>query len=456
MKSTFTKKKLETITEDFIKITKNFLDVYSKNKVSIEVNFRELVGNIKFQDRATHSIHTYPAKLLPNIPYFFLNNSFFIKENECILDPFSGSGTVLLEAILSNKNAFGSDSNPLARLISEVKTTEYDIDLLRKLSASLKKEICVNSEESIKNFPEVVNIDYWFLPSVKHQLAQILESIKSISSKKYRDFFLLCFSNCIKKVSLADPRISVPVKIKVSKKSHNHSFVKETNTRLKGLETLDVIEKFFEIVYDNISRFESKKQLCQNLGNAKIVSNDARKLKIKDETVDLIITSPPYAGAQKYIRASSLNIGWAELSLKKSLKELDSLNIGRENYVKSDYLTLKKTNIADADLLLKKIFEINPLRAHIAATYLLEMRKAIRESVRVLKPNKYFILIAANNKVCNYEFETQEYLRQIAEQEGMVTVCKLVDDIKSYGLMTKRNKTASIITCEWVLILKKI
>jgi DNA modification methylase len=447
---------LETIAEDFKQITKKFLDVYSKNKAPIEVNFRELVNNIKFQDRATHSIHTYPAKLLPNIPYFFLNNSFFIKENEYILDPFSGSGTVLLEALLSNKNAFGSDSNPLARLISEVKTTEYDIDLLKKLSSSLKKEICINSEESIKNFPEVVNIDYWFLPSVKHQLAQILERIKSISSKKYKDFFLLCFSNCIKKVSLADPRISVPVKIKVAKESHSHSFVKETNTRLKGLETLNVIEKFFEIVNDNIDRFESKEQLCKSSVKAKIVSNDARKLKIRNETVDLIISSPPYAGAQKYIRACSLNLGWTELSSIEKLRELDKENIGRENYSKEEYKNLKVTGIEEADNLLKEIFEINPIRAHIAGNYLAEMKQAIKEAVRVLKKDKYLILIAANNRVCNKEFKTQEYLRQIAEMEGMETKCVLIDDIKSYGLMTKRNKTASIITCEWVLILKKL
>ncbi|AUX18711.1 class I SAM-dependent methyltransferase [Flavobacterium columnare] len=446
---------METKIEDFKEVTKKFLEEYSKNKMPIEVNFRELVNNIKFQDRATHSIHTYPAKLLPNIPYFFLNNSFFIKENEYILDPFSGSGTVLLEAVLSNKNAFGSDSNPLARLISEVKTTEYDIDLLRKLSASLKKEIYINSEVYI-SFPEVVNIDYWFLPSVKNQLAQILEKIKSISSKKYKDFFLLCFSNCIKKVSLADPRISVPVKIKVSKESHSHSFVKETNTRLKGLETLDVIEKFFEIVNDNISRFECKAQLCQNLANAKIVSNDARKLKINDETVDLIISSPPYAGAQKYIRACSLNLGWTELSSIEKLRELDKENIGRENYSKVEYKNLKITGIEEADNLLKEIFEINPIRAHIAGNYLIEMQQAIKEAVRVLKKDKYLILIAANNSVCNKEFKTQEYLRQIAEKEGMETKCVLIDDIKSYGLMTKRNKTASIITCEWVLILKKL
>ena len=169
----------------------------------------------------------------------------------------------------------------------------------------------------------------------------------------------------------------------------------------------------------------------------------------------MIITSPPYAGAQKYIRSCSLNLGWTELSGKDNLRTLDKENIGRENYSKSEYIALKTTGIHEADELLQEIFQINPLRAHIAANYLLEMKQAIIEASRVLKKNKYFILVAANNKVCNKEFPTQEYLRLIAKDCGLITVCRLIDDIKSYGLMTKRNKTASVITCEWVLILKK-
>ena len=83
------------------------------------------------------------------------------------------------------------------------------------------------------------------------------------------------------------------------------------------------------------------------------------------------------------------------------------------------------------------------------------MTQALKESIRVLKKDKYFVLVAANNNVCGLEFETQRYLKEIAIEHGMQIECELIDDIQSYGLMTKRNKTASIISCEWVLILKK-
>lgn len=439
--------------KDYKELFIRFLDKYSKGKEPVQVNFRKLVDEIKFQDRATHFVHSYPAKLLPNIPYFFLNNSFFVSEGDNVLDPFCGSGTVLLESKLAGMNPLGCDANPLARLISKVKTSNYNEKTLINIRDSLREELS-NGETIENNFPDVVNLDYWFLPNIKVQLNTILKNINLISDEKYRNFFLLCFSNCIKKVSLADSRVAVPVRIKVEHYPIGHQFRERNEKKLNELETLNVYDKFFEILDTNIKRYQNKKKIFKSRFIGKVGSIDARNLKLPDNSIDLIITSPPYAGAQKYIRASSLNLGWTELIKANKLRYLDSKNIGRENYLKSEYLELKKTGIKDADLLLEKIHAKNPLRAHIAANYLLEMRMALRESVRVLKPNKHLVLVAANNQVCGFEFKTQEYLRQIAEGLGMITICRLIDDIKSYGLMTKRNKTASIITCEWVLILK--
>lgn len=439
---------------DFREISKNFLLQYARDGQPIQVNFRDLVNHLTFQDRATHLIHSYPAKLLPHIPYFFLHNSLFAKKGFKVLDPFSGSGTVLLEAKLSGMHPFGSDANPLARLISKVKTDNFDIKLLNEIKRTLFDTLEIGVEFS-DNFPNVINLDYWFTSNVKIQLNSILIAIKTIKNKKYRDFFLLCFSNCIKKLSLADPRVSVPVRIKPNHYPFGHPLRLKNEKKLDQLKTINARKKFFEIVEINIKRYENSRRLnsCRKVG--KIISEDARKLQLNDESIDLIITSPPYAGAQKYIRASSLNLGWTELVGTKGLKFLDSQNIGRENYVKSEYINLANSGIEDADFILKKIHEINPLRAHIASNYLLEMKVALSESIRVLKKDKYMILVAANNQVCGFEFRTQDYLKQICESFGMKVVCRLIDDIKSYGLMTKRNKTASIITCEWVLILQK-
>lgn len=441
------------VTNDFNKLILDYFENYSKNNQPIEVSFRDLVPQISNSDRANHLIHAYPAKLLMHIPYFFLNNNIFSKPGDYVLDPFCGSGTVLLESIINNRNAYGTDANPLARLISEVKIKEYDIEILKGIAKNIKLDI---NDASQFKAPKVINIDYWFLPQIKQQLSSILEAIEKIPNEDYKKFFLICFSNCIKKVSLSDPRVSVPVKLKIAQYYIDHPLRKKTEEQLKQLHTIKVKDKFFEIVLNNIKRTEALIHIKSQDASASIIGNDAKSLNLDENTIDLIITSPPYAGAQKYIRSSSLNLGWLGLtSTDKCLKNLEEQNIGREHYKKSDYSLLKKTNILEADLILEDIYNINPLRSFIAANYLNEMRIAFSESIRVLKKGSYFILVAANNQICGKEFKTQEYLMKIMQELGMKVVLRLIDDIKSYGLMTKRNKTASIITREWILIFQK-
>lgn len=105
---------------------------YAVDPTPIPVNFRQLVPELNNVDRYSHSIHSYPAKLISHIPHFFLNSNVFCPDQGTVLDPFCGTGTVLLEAILHKKNALGADANPLARLITNAKVTYLDEELLRQ------------------------------------------------------------------------------------------------------------------------------------------------------------------------------------------------------------------------------------------------------------------------------------------------------------------------------------
>lgn len=435
-----------------------YISEYSKYKKPIEVSFKELLPELKNIDRYTHLIHTYPAKLLVHIPYFFINNDIFSKKGDTIFDPFCGTGTVLLEAALAGRNAIGADANPMARLIAEVKVKKFDTETLRLNLQSILRSAKRYKKSTI---PDVVNRDYWFSIKTQKQLSNLLCAIKKLEDVSNRNFFLICFSNCIKKVSYADPRIAVPVKLNPNRFEKGTKTYMDIIKRLKDLDSCDVYSKFENICNENINRFS---QLCYPSETlVDIVSKDARCITenldseklLTNESVDLIITSPPYAGAQKYIRSSSLNIGWLELAGPEDLKILDNQNIGRENYLKKD-VTEIKTDIPAADELISKVYSINKMRAHIVGNYLNEMKDALNESVRLLKKNSYLVLIIGNNKVCNYEFNTQQYLTDyLVENCGLILIFKLIDDIKSYGLMTKRNKTADIISREWILVFKK-
>lgn len=441
----------------YSKPLKDLLDKYKDKQEPISVNFRELVPSVGRGERLSHLLHPYPAKLLANIPIFFLQNDILSKPGDVVVDPFSGSGTVLLEAIVNNRIGIGADSSPMARLIAKVKTTPIDIEATQKMFDAFKQNLSVSP-----TIPKVTNIKHWFYPRIIEQLGRIKSTIDALEDSDIKDFFSVCFSGCVRKVSLANPRLSVPVRLKKElfpKGSWRHD---EAKNKLEYLKTASVIEIFEQIYNRNLKRISSLRSLaktniriCKDARNLSYENKSGKLCKIKNNSVSLVITSPPYAGAQKYIRSLSLSLGWLGFCDEIPLTKYKEKSIGREEYKTSAYIELLNTGIPDADVLLKEIYQENPKRAHIAANYLNEMRQSFKELKRVLKPGGHFVLVIANNQVCGREFKTTEYLEAIAHQLGFKTKLRLVDDIKSWGLMTKRNKTASTITCEWIFVLEK-
>jgi DNA modification methylase len=444
-------------TED---VLLRLLERYGKSRRAVTVNFRKLVPWIPVGERATHYLHSYPAKLLPQISAFFLANSLLSKPGDTVLDPFCGSGTVLLESVLHGRMALGADANPLARLIADVKVSDCGPDQLRRHHSLL-----VRRARSYRRVtpPDVVNIDYWFYPHVIEQLARLRRAIDTLADPEISNFFRVCFSACVRRVSLADPRLSVPVRLRENQYPAGHPFRESTNARLRKLRRQNVFAEFETIVETNIERVAAFRRMRVDGASARVISADARCLRerldssndLPDGTVDLIVTSPPYAGAQKYIRASSLSIGWLGLANGHSLRQLEDQNIGREHFTTGGTFLVPKTGIPDADRRLERIAARNPLRALITATYLVEMQEALSEAVRVLKPGGYIVLVAANNRICGNEFKTQRYLQTLLEHLGLVVQLRVVDAIKSRGLMTRRNRTASVIAREWALLFQK-
>ncbi|WP_256097196.1 DNA adenine methylase [Brachyspira hampsonii] len=75
----------------------------------------------------THGIHSYPAVMVSPISRNIINIVRQVMEVDSLFDPFSGSGTVLVEGMLSNiKTIYGNDINPLAIFISKVKTNKLN------------------------------------------------------------------------------------------------------------------------------------------------------------------------------------------------------------------------------------------------------------------------------------------------------------------------------------------
>ena len=430
---------------------KGYYQSFQKNGEPISVNFRSLVPELKKPERYTHLIHSYPAKLLVNIPYFFFATDVLCPANGTVLDPFCGTGTVLLEAALSGRNALGADANPLAELITGGKTVFIPKEVLQEtLRIILDK--AKKYRRTIEH-PDAIAV--WYSASSLRQLSNLQRAISEIEDERQKTFFELCFSGVARKVSFADPSISVPVHWNPERFSSNPQKKEEVRKKLEMLQTVKVYVKFETVCKANIDRVESLRGKIADSVSTRIISKDARQLGLADNSVDMILTSPPYAGAQKYIRASWLNLYWLNRVKIEDIRELKTHNIGREDYRKEEVYEAY-TGIKPADGVLKELYESGyTYRAFLTANYLNEMKEALDESCRVLRPDGYMVIVIGNNTVCKRQFDTQDYLTSYLVSKGMKLQYKLIDDIKSYGLMTKRNKTADTISREWILVFKK-
>lgn len=420
------------------------------NPPATEVDFLELFPDKSGTERATHLLHPYPAKLIRNIPRFFFACGDIIPAKSTILDPFCGSGTVLLEAQLSGHKAVGADANPLARLIAMAKMAppkaeEAGTQLTRIVDRARKGPL---------DMPDVVNIDYWFSPHVKEALARLRAALLETCGEPWSSPFMwACFSSCVRRVSLADPRLSVPVRINPQRAERYGAKGDQVLQKLERLKTIDVLQVFWQVSSANIRRIK-RTVFPADVPNP-VLFEDARALGVADATIDVVMTSPPYVGAQKYVRASSLCLGWLGLSPKGKLRPIERLSIGREHLDAHEAADRIDTGFAGVDARLEQIAMKNRLRARIASIYITEMSSALNEAHRVLRTGGRMILVAGPNMVAGLEFDTPGFLATIATSLGMRIDLHLTDTIASRGLMTKRNKTAGTIAQESVYVLTK-
>ena len=301
---------------DFSETFETLHNQYQLARAPIEVNFRKLVPFTSGVDRLTHLIHSYPAKVLLNIPLFFLHCD-QVGDVGHLRDPFCGSGTVLLEGMVRGWSVSGADSNPLARLISKVKLTALDVD---EISAA-EKRVRDQWKKDWQPFMPVVDVNYWFAEGAQKKLGGLSAAIGREENVQVRNFLYICLSAFVRKASFADPRLSVPVR------------AADISAQWTTVERYDVLELFEATVADNSRRVAMLSGLQNGSSSEVVISNDARRTRehpLPNSCVDLVVTSPPYVGAQKYIRATSLNLAWLGLVPTGKLRDLEAVSKGVE------------------------------------------------------------------------------------------------------------------------------
>ena len=351
----------------------------------------EAVKNAKETTYLTHNYHPFPAKFIPHIPQILIKQ--FSKPGDVVLDPFTGSGTTLVEAKLLGRESIGTDINPISVLASKVKTTvlsQSEIELIESCIVAIEK---LDPSEDYSTFiPEFHGRDHWFMTHVQNELAMLRSTISSMtkSDSNSRLFLDLAFSSIVNLVSNQDSDTryaAVPKDIPVGKP-----------TKLFSQRVALMLERMVGFVA------KAENVPCE----ARLA--DSRELGfIADSSIDLLVTSPPYANTYDYYLYHKHRMNWLGLNWKEAMDD----EIGSRNKHSS-----KKREI---DL------------------YISDMEKSFRHFARVLKPGAYAIFVIGDSVIRDVLHKADEIVRSISEPLGFEWIDCVTYDLGLASKMFSRS-----------------
>lgn len=400
-----------------------------------EWDFKEYNPNIY-----SHGFHQYPAKFIPQLARKLLR--IFTDENSTVLDLFMGSGTTLIESMLLNRRmAIGIELNPFACFMAKIKTNPIHCERLNNTFIEIKTKFSTIKEFNLHTF---YNIHFWFKEKQITDLSKLRFIIYQIEDEHIRDFFLLCMSEVVRRVSLTN---------------HNGFKLHRDKNKLKDDFDPSVIWHFENIFNRNLSlmiQFYNKVKYSTTF--TKIIENDARYLQrdIETNSVDFILTSPPYGDSKTTVAYGQFSrLSWQWIKDDKNVFTIDDILLGGNINNSNDNESILSTS----KYLHKQYNEIkekDEKRAKEVLTFYYDLFKSIQCAHSYLKHNKYFVLVTGNRTVKNVFLRTDLIISELANNLGFKTEKILYRNIINKRMPAKNSPTNKKGECSNTMLKENI
>jgi len=313
---------------------------------------------------ATHSLFPYRGKFHPQLIRALLN-ILEVKPGNVVLDPMAGSSTVAVEANLLGIDSISVDLSPFCELMGRVKTFALDLDV------KVLESIIRNPKEILEKLK-------------KEKVPEYFKNNKDDKKRNYYEIVLLAFLDTMGFAS-------------------------------RGSSSIDkLFPRVLERYVSTIKYFQSARQKINlKIGKSEIIQGSVLNLPIDDNSVDAVITSPPYSFAIDY--------------LKNDQPQLEYLGYNLED-LREDMIGLQGRGVENK-------LEI----------YFDKMNIALKEMKRVSKKNSPIVIIIGTNDIQTNGVRLETKVVEFAEKQNLKFELNLIKPIR--GLQnTMKNESILFFT----------
>ena len=378
-----------------------------------------LQGDLSFQTPSRHAhplyaLHPFAARFPHGLPGYFIDA--LTESGDTVLDPMCGSGITLLEGWAAGRAVIGVDLDPLARRQAQARTTALDDDAVRQSGqAALRRTADLMAGLGAQRDPlEAVRtgmdpptrefLDYWFFPETQRELACLTLAIREETDADLRNLLEVIFSSTIV--------------TKSGGVSRARDLAHTRPHRVSDKVPRNPIPLFANLVARAADAYGSIDR--NGVGDCRIVDGDARSLPLPDCSVDLIVTSPPYANALDYMRAHKFSLAWLG-------DPIPSLTRLRREYIGSEAAGSQVTSSASplpaqVEAVVERVGEVDAAKSRVLRRYFVDMSAAISEMQRTLRPGSATIIVVGASTMRGILVPTHECLADLATQAGLDVV----------------------------------
>ncbi len=287
---------------------------------------------------ATHSLFPYRGKFHPQLIRALLN-ILNIKPGHVVLDPMAGSSTVAVEANLLGIDAVSVDLSPFCELMGKVKTFALNLDI------NILESIITNPKEILGKLK-------------KDTVPEYFKNNKDDKKRKYYEIVLLSFLDTV-------------------------GFAGRSNSSVDKL-----FPRVLERYISTIKYFqEAREKMDLKIGKSKIIQGSVLKLPIDDDSIDAIITSPPYSFAIDYLKNDQPQLEYLGHNLEVLRQEMIGLQgRGVENKLE---------------------------------IYFDKMNQALGEMKRVSRKNAPIVIIIGTNDIQTNGVRLETKVVELGEKQGL-------------------------------------